>query len=270
MSPPGETPCPRRYSGRSLAGFFRQLSIFYRIFTIAAVKNYLRVVDEDDKIYCYRAENEEPGYKGIGLLVAPIVLAGGKSTRFGQNKTTQVIAGQTLIERVVNRLASFGDEVIVVLAPGGSLPPFPSPVRLRKVFDIYPERGSLGGVYSGLVLSPQQYNLVVASDMPFLNEKLLRYMIDRSPGYDVVIPLVDDNVEPLHAVYSRTCVAIIEKVWQDGHSKVRDILQEARTYYVKPEEINRFDPRHLSFFNVNTPDDLDRAVVLDRENESIA
>ncbi|MBI2935159.1 MAG: molybdenum cofactor guanylyltransferase [Chloroflexi bacterium] len=202
------------------------------------------------------------------MFVAPIVLAGGKSTRFGRDKTTQLVGGQTLIERVIHRLAAFGDEIIVVLAPGGTLPPFPSPVKLRKVFDIYPERGSLGGVYTGLVLSPHQYNLVVASDMPFLNEKLLRHMIDQSPGYDVVIPRVGKNVEPLHAVYSRSCIPIIEKVWQRGQSKVLDILQYARTYYLDEKEIEQFDHRHLSFFNVNTPGELKRAIDLAREIES--
>lgn len=199
------------------------------------------------------------------MLAALIVLAGGKSARFGRDKSLELLAGETLVQRVVRSLACFGDEIIVVLSPGGSLTPFPSPVKLRKVYDIYPGRGSLGGVYTGLVLSTQQFNLIVASDMPFLNVKLLQYMVDMSPGYDLVVPRVDNNVEPLHAVYSKSCVTIIEKIWETGKTRVRDILEIARTRYIEEKEINEFDPKHLSFFNINTPDDLRRALSLARE-----
>ncbi|MBI4330381.1 MAG: molybdenum cofactor guanylyltransferase [Chloroflexi bacterium] len=202
------------------------------------------------------------------MFVAPIVLAGGKSTRFGRDKISEMVAGQTLIQRVVNCLASFGDEIIIVLAPGGSIPPLAAPVKLRKVFDIYPGRGSLGGVYTGISLSSCQYNLVVACDMPFMNMQLLRHMIDLSPGYDVVIPKVGKHVEPLHAVYSKSCLPIIERIWAEGKTKVLDILEYARTYYLREEEIDRFDPRRLSFFNINTSQDLQRAAALASETEA--
>ncbi len=204
------------------------------------------------------------------MFVAPIVLAGGKSTRFGRDKSTQTIAGQSLIQRVISRLAPFGDEITIVLAPGGAISPFPSPVRLRKVSDIYPDRGSLGGVYTGLVLSPSEYNLIVACDMPFLNEKLIRRMIELTPGYDVVIPKVGVHVEPLHAIYSKNCVPIIEKIWSEGQSKVLDILQNAKTYYFGEDEIDKIDPHHLSFFNINTSDDLKRAVALEQSARGAA
>ena len=199
------------------------------------------------------------------MLAAPIVLAGGKSTRFGRDKSLELLAGETLIQRVVQSLACFGDEITIVLSPGSSFAPFQSPVKLRKVYDIYPGRGSLGGVYTGLVHSPQQFNLIVASDMPFLNTKLLQYMVDMSPGYDLVIPRVNNNVEPVHAIYSKNCIPIIEQLWARGKSRVRDILEMAKTHYIEEQEINQFDPKHLSFFNVNTPDDLSRALALARE-----
>lgn len=202
------------------------------------------------------------------MFVAPIVLAGGKSTRFGRDKTSQVVAGQTLIQRVVNCLAFFGDEIIIVLAPGGSILDFPAPVKIRKVFDIYPERGSLGGVYTGLVRSPHQYNLIVGCDMPFLNVDLLRHMTDLAPGHDVVIPKLGNNVEPLHAIYSKNCIPIIERLWREGKTKVLDILEYANIYYLPEKEMDRFDPRHLSFFNINTPQDLERANALEKEIEA--
>lgn len=196
------------------------------------------------------------------MFAAPIVLAGGKSTRFGRDKSLELLAGETLIQRVVERLARFGDEIMIVLSPGSTLASFPSPVKLRKVYDIYPGRGSLGGVYTGLVHSPQQFNLIVASDMPFLNTNLLQHMVDISPGYDMVIPRINNNIEPIHAIYSKDCIAIIEQLWAKGKNRVRDILEHAKTRYLEEAEINQFDPKHLSFFNVNTTSDLENAIAL--------
>jgi molybdopterin-guanine dinucleotide biosynthesis protein A len=203
------------------------------------------------------------------LIAAPIVLAGGKSTRFGRDKISQLVAGEPLIQRVINRLASFGDEIIMVLAPGIFVAPFPSQVKIRKVYDIYPGRGSLGGVYTGLVSSTLPLNIVVACDMPFLNVNLLQYMIDISQGYDLVIPRLNNNVEPLHAVYSKNCIKVIERLWEAGKTKVLDIQYSVKTRYVEEQEIDKFDPKRLSFINVNTQEDLKRAIALSEELEVV-
>ncbi|MCK4362854.1 MAG: molybdopterin-guanine dinucleotide biosynthesis protein MobA, partial [Dehalococcoidia bacterium] len=96
-------------------------------------------------------------------------------------------------------------------------------------------------------------------DMPFLNIDLLRYIMELSPGFDVVIPRVDEGVEPLHSVYSKNCLAPIEAYLREGRLKVSDLLPELKVRYVDNAEIERFDPRHLSFFNINSEADLERA-----------
>ena len=117
----------------------------------------------------------------------------------------------------------------------------------------------MGGIYTGLAASDSFYNLVIACDMPLLNQALLRYMIQVSADFDLVVPRVDDMVEPLHAVYSRGCLAPIGCLLEQGNLRVSQLFPLVRVRYVETEEINRFDPRHLSFFNINTEADLETA-----------
>ena len=176
----------------------------------------------------------------------------------GRNKVLEYIDNKSLLEQVISRLSSFKSDIIIVTRQGQSIPRLGYP-GLRAVADIYPGKGALGGIYTGLVASNSFYNLVVACDMPFLNQALLSYMIALSPGFDVVIPRLGTLVEPLHAVYSKDCLAPIETLLEEGNLKVSDIFPLVRVKYVEAEEIDRFDPGHLSLFNINTEDDLVKA-----------
>ena len=101
------------------------------------------------------------------MTVTTIVLAGGRSTRLGREKSTEVIAGESVIERVLGRVSLLGSEILIVRsqrqAQDGSFP------GAKTVVDLYPGKSSLGGIYTGLKLSSCFHNLVVACDMPFLN-----------------------------------------------------------------------------------------------------
>jgi molybdopterin-guanine dinucleotide biosynthesis protein A len=130
------------------------------------------------------------------------------------------------------------------------------------VVDLYPGKGSLIGIYTGLVHSANFLNLAVACDMPFLNLDLLRYMVNISPGFDVVIPRIGDQMEPLHAVYSRNCLGPMEKLIKQGNLKVTGFFDSVKVKYIEKEELDRFDPERLSFFNINTEADLERARIL--------
>ena len=189
--------------------------------------------------------------------VSCIILAGGKSTRLGRNKVVEKIGNQSLLERVVTRLSAFQSDIIVVAAKHSNLPELTGFPNLRIVQDIYPDRGSLGGIYSGLVNSKTFYNLVVACDMPFLSLDLIRYMIEIAGGYDVVVPRESQEVfEPLHAIYSLNCIAPLEMLIRDDRFKILELFALVKVRYVEVAEIDRFDPQHISFFNVNTEADL--------------
>lgn len=193
-------------------------------------------------------------------LVTSIVLVGGRGLRLGREKAVEKIDNQTLLERVINCLALLGNEILVVTAQGqpNPLPP-PQSEKIRILVDIYPNKGALGGIYTGLRASDSFYNLVVACDLPFLNINLLRYLIDCAPNFDAVVPRFKGEIEPLHSVYSKNCLTAIDKQLEQGRLKVRDFLNQVKVRYVEEEEIDRFDPEHWSFFNINSEADLQRA-----------
>ena len=190
-------------------------------------------------------------------MVSGAVLAGGKATRMGKDKALLRIDGETLLARAVTSLVEITDDVLVV---GRSS--VPEGVSARAVPDARPGAGSLGGIYSALLAAHTSRCLVVACDMPFLNRRLLSYLLDLSAGYDLVIPRLDDLLEPLHAVYAKTCLPPIEALLARGDLRILDFFDQVRVRYVDRPEIERFDPHLLSFFNVNTREQLAQALAM--------
>ncbi len=191
--------------------------------------------------------------------ISCIVLAGGKGLRLGRDKALETVGNKSLLQRVVSNLILFNRDIIIVTATEQSLPQLVDYPKLKIVADTYPGKGALGGIYTGLAASYSFYNLVVACDMPFLNHDLLHYMIQLSPSFDVVVPRLGNMVEPLHAVYSKNCLASVESLLKQGNLSITELLTLVRVKYVEAAEIDRFDPKHLSFFNINTEADLSRA-----------
>ncbi len=179
--------------------------------------------------------------------------------RLGRYKATVDFNGESLIQRVVSRVGFLDGEVIIVIAEGQQPPRVSGCPQPETVTDLYPGRGPLVGIYSGLLKSKSDYNLVVACDMPLLNQSLLAYMVKEAGGFDVAIPRLGNMLEPLHAVYSKNCIQAIEKLLEKGSHKIDRLLEMVKVRYIESEEIDTFDPRHLSFFNINTLQDLDKA-----------
>lgn len=201
------------------------------------------------------------GKREVPYPISCIVLAGGEGRRLGTDKAFLRIGGRVLIEGIVEKMAQIGDEVIIVT----NSPQRYGYLEARLVGDIYPGKGALGGLYSGLRAAGNDYGLVVACDMPFLDLRLLRYMILLSPGHDVVIPRVGGLTEPLHAIYSKECLQPIERLLSAGRLKIIDFFPEVRVRYVEEQEVKLFDPQCLSFFNINTFADLEKARSLVRK-----
>ena len=200
--------------------------------------------------------------------ISCIVLAGGKGSRLKRDKILETVGNRSLLERVISAINSFSSNIIIVTTKGQSFPQLAGHPMLRIVTDIYPRRGVLGGLYTGLVTSNSLYNLVVASDMPFLNPALLRYMTKLASGFDAVVPRLGNLVEPLHAVYSKNCIPHLERLLKQGNLKTSNILSLIRVRYVEAQEIDRFDLKHLSLFNVNTESELEKARELARDSRS--
>ncbi len=185
--------------------------------------------------------------QGQQLELSGIVLAGGQSRRMGRNKALLELGGQTLIARVLERLALLCDELIISTNAVELYTSLPA----RVVPDLVPGRGALGGIHAGLAAASNERAVVVACDMPLLNLSLLRYMAVVSPGYDVVVPRIGGFYEPLHAVYSARCVEPIAQLIAEGPRRITDLYRRVRLRELTEEEVRLFDAA-LSFVNVNT------------------
>jgi molybdopterin-guanine dinucleotide biosynthesis protein A len=193
-----------------------------------------------------------------------IILAGGKSSRLGHSKALQVVGGKTLIQWVIDRLATISSEIIVATAYGKPIP-FSGHARVRTVADIYPGKGPLAGIQSGLIASSSLWAIVVGCDTPFLSTDFLEYMTRGPSAFDIIVPRVADKVEPLCAVYSKNCLGSIRALLEQNELSILRLFDMVRVRYVEEDEINTYDPQHLSFFNINSQDDLDRAKKLAEE-----
>jgi molybdopterin-guanine dinucleotide biosynthesis protein A len=187
-----------------------------------------------------------------------IIVAGGKSLRFGRSKLLETIGDKSLIQWVVDRLAAISTEIIIAAGQGEAIP-CTSVVSIKTVADIHPGRGPLAGIYSGLIASSNSQAIIVGGDMPFLNISLLKYMNQTLGDFDIALPRIGEMIEPLCAVYSKNCLASIQNLLEQSERQIRRLFSMVKVRYVEEDEIDRFDPEHLSFFNVNSQEDLERA-----------
>jgi len=202
---------------------------------------------------------------GKSIEVSGVIMAGGASRRLGRNKALERIGGKALIERVIDSIVPLTTEVLVVVGRPGQAEALHLPPRVRVVSDRYPGRGSLGGIFTGVDASAERWSLVVACDLPFLNREVLRHLIEESGNVDAVIPRLEGQPEPLHALYSKACLAPMERMLRAGHLKIAPLFEAVRVRYVDEGTIDRIDPRHLSFFNINSEADVEEAQRLLRE-----
>jgi molybdopterin-guanine dinucleotide biosynthesis protein A len=193
-----------------------------------------------------------------------IILAGGENRRMGADKAFLPIAGIPMVEHILRTLRSLFGEIIVVT----NSPEQYAAYGVSVVRDAFNKRGPLTGLYSGLRHSNDEYNFVVACDMPFLNFWLISYLASLADGYDAVIPVIGDYIEPLHAMYHKEIVSTVEKRIRQGDQRIQNMVAELRVRYVYQKEIERFDAERKSFKNLNTPQEYEEAACADWECRS--
>lgn len=183
------------------------------------------------------------------------IQAGGQSSRMGEDKALKNFLGRPLIQRVIERLSPIADEVIVTT----NRPEDYSFLGLRLFPDLKPGRGALGGLYTAIASASSPLVAVVACDMPFASPTLIeaagKLLIEEAA--DVVIAKTDEGYEPIHAVYRReTCLPAIEAAIEADMWKVIAWFPQVKVRVLTSDEIKRYDPAGLAFWNVNTPEEF--------------
>jgi molybdopterin-guanine dinucleotide biosynthesis protein A len=190
------------------------------------------------------------------MRVTGVIQAGGKSTRMaGQPKALLEVGGRRIIDRVVEVMRAVTDDVLLVT----NTPELYATLALPMVPDVFPDHGSLGGIYSGLKAASGAAAFTVACDMPFLMPEVARLVVDRAAEADVVAPKVGEQWETLHACYGKACLGPMESRLRAGRLKIVGFFDEVRVLAIAPALVARFRDPALVFMNVNTPDELRRA-----------
>jgi len=194
-----------------------------------------------------------------------IILAGGRGSRIKRNKALiKLPDGRALIQRSIGVLKEIFPEILIVANQTEVYRVF----GVRVVEDLVKGKGPLGGIFTGLKYSTSHLNFVMGCDMPFPQPALIHLLLEECSDYDVVIPEAAGEVEPLFAVYSKSCLPVIKDHLQKDKLKVRNVLTELRVRKISEEEIKSVDPERLSFFNVNTDEDLVMARTLLQASKS--
>ena len=205
-----------------------------------------------------KLENEGPNNQARPTVSA-VVLAGGLSRRLGRDKAVEPLGDAPLIRRVLSRVAQVSDETVVVINDAARASELPLDGDVVTAVDRYPGAGSLGGIFTGLEAARADWALVVACDMPFLNVPLLRRILSLRAGRDAVVPVIEGRPEPTHAAYSKRCLPYIESRLQANDLKISRFFEDVEVEYLPQSSVDELDAEHLSFFNVNTEQDLERA-----------
>ena len=187
--------------------------------------------------------------------IVGVVLVGGKSLRFGRNKALETLQGERLIDRQVRKVQTLFSEVLVITNKVEDY----LYLEVTVLRDVIPGLGPLGGIYTGLLFAQGRSVFVTACDMPFLQPAVVRQMVQLAGGYDVVVPQKKEGLEPLHAIYSPICLPHIKNMLERGKLQVISFFPAVKVYRLSQQEMRQLDPQGLSFYNINTPNDMDKA-----------
>ncbi len=184
--------------------------------------------------------------------ITGIILAGGSSKRYGQDKAFLKIGNTRLIDSILQEMQTVFKRVILITNEKIKY----EYLEIPMFEDLVKGFGPLGGIYTGLMSIPDQAGFFVACDMPHINRQLVRYMVDIKGNHRAVVPAVADKIEPLHAIYFQSCLKPIKHLIDTNRYQVRLFFDSIPVRYVKEDEIRRFCCPSKAFLNINTPDEF--------------
>ena len=185
------------------------------------------------------------------------ILAGGMNTRFsGRDKALVSVGRRRILDRIYDVFIELFDEIFLITN---------NPVRYLEwditiVSDLFPVRSSLTGIHAGLFYASNPHVFFTACDTPFIKKELIEAIIKHiEPGYDASMPEISASLEPLYAVYAKQCLQRIEQNLAREKLKIQSVFKKNRIKKIPEKILRERDPKLISFININSPEDLDKA-----------
>jgi molybdopterin-guanine dinucleotide biosynthesis protein A len=186
-----------------------------------------------------------------------VILAGGQSKRFdGQNKAFIRIGGKRIVDRLLEVYRRVFDQIILVTNDPAAY----MDIDALIVSDHYSVRSSLNGLHAGLFAAAHEYAFFTACDTPFVKGTLIQGILNRVERQaDIVIPSTSAGYEPMFALYKKTCLPAMVQQLEQGRLKIQGLFRKVRVKTVDEPDLRAMDAELISFFNINTPEDLVQA-----------
>jgi len=184
--------------------------------------------------------------------ITGIILSGGKNSRYGSNKAIAEVGGMRIIDNITGKFKGLFDEVIIVT----NSPDEYRYLEVPMVSDIYPDKGSLGGLFTGLSRSSHEKIFVTACDMPFIDPRVIELIAGESAGYDVTVPMIAGHYEPLFAVYGKKCLKFMEEQIKNSIFQIIKMYGSVTVNVIDEKKIREIDPGFRSLININFQEDI--------------
>lgn len=188
--------------------------------------------------------------------ITGIILAGGKSSRMGSDKGIVELNKKKFIEHILDAVLPNVNEVIIIANNNNY-----NYLGYKVIKDIIKDCGPLGGIYTGLMNSKTENNIVVSCDIPFISSDLIKYIIENTNNADISVPVYKGNIEPLCAVYTKRTSDQIHNLIMNKNLKIQNILKYFITKEIFITKMQKFYTEKL-FVNINTPEELKQQKVL--------
>ncbi|HEY7524104.1 MAG TPA: molybdenum cofactor guanylyltransferase [Candidatus Limnocylindrales bacterium] len=196
-----------------------------------------------------------------GPAASGIVLAGGRSSRFGRDKLAEPIEGRPLLHRAIAAVAGVCTETLVVVTPVEAPPPLPAGLAVHVVRDPEPFGGPLVGLFAGLEQAREPLALVVAGDMPDLQPGVLRALVHALDDEDVAGAVLRyrgrDQPLPM-AVRNGIAATRARDLLARGERSLAALVSAVRARALEESDWRGVDPTAATLHDIDRPSDLDR------------
>lgn len=185
-----------------------------------------------------------------------IILAGGKSSRFGSNKAQYRLEQKPMLLNVIEKLKPFFNKIYVI---GNKEYDYNELENVEYIVDIIPNKGPLGGLYTGLKATDSEYNYLQACDMPFVCKEYLKYMksyISKNNQYDAYIPEKNGYLEPFVGIYRQSIKKEVISLIKEDKLNFDNLFEKINIKRIEERKIAKIADTDRIFFNINKKEDL--------------